>query len=47
MKRLDGVYCVVGDPAVVATYQPALRKGFYLPGDISVRAEPVALRKLG
>ena len=36
-----------GDPSVVQAYQPGFRKGFYLPGDVSVIATPAALEQLG
>jgi hypothetical protein len=47
LKQLDAVYCVAGDPRVVATYRPGFRKGFYLPGDVSLIAQREALRNLG
>lgn len=47
IKQLDAVYCVAGDPAVVAAYQPGFRKGFYLPGDVSLIAQRRALPRLG
>jgi len=47
VKQLDAVYCVAGDPRVVAAYRPGFRKGFYLPGDVSLIAQRKALRNLG
>ncbi|MHC5031294.1 MAG: hypothetical protein ACYTGU_10600 [Planctomycetota bacterium] len=47
LKQLDAVYCVAGDPAVVAAYRPGFRKGFYLPGDVSLIAARKALGGLG
>jgi hypothetical protein len=47
LRQLDAVYCVAGDPKVVQSYQPGFRKGFYLPGDLSVIAAPEALGDLG
>jgi len=47
LHQLDAVYCIAGDPAVVQAYRPGFRKGFYLPGDLSVIAEPDALKDLG
>ncbi len=47
LRALDEIYCVAGDPAVVQSYRPGFRKGFYLPGDLSVIAAPAALRGLG
>jgi len=46
LRQLDAVYCVSGDPAVVQEYRAGFRKGFYLPGDVSVIATPDAFRKL-
>lgn len=40
LKPCDGTYCVAGEPAVVAAYEPGFRRGFYLPGDVSVIANP-------
>jgi len=47
LRALDEIYCVAGDPAVVQAYRPGFRKGFYLPGDLSVIAAPAALPDLG
>jgi hypothetical protein len=47
LKQLDAVYCVAGDPKVVAAYRPGFRKGFYLPGDVSLIARRTAVAKLG
>lgn len=48
LRALDGIYCVAGDPAVVAAYQPGYRKGFYLPGDCSlILPKPDAIKSLG
>ncbi|MHC4133849.1 MAG: hypothetical protein ACYS0K_02570 [Planctomycetota bacterium] len=47
LRQLDAVYCVAGDPGVVAAYRPGFRKGFYLPGDVSLIAKRTALPKLG
>jgi hypothetical protein len=47
IKQLDAVYCVAGDPEVVAAYRPGFRKGFYLPGDVSLIAQRNALENLG
>jgi len=47
MKPLDGVYCVAGDPEVVAAYEPGFRKGFCLPGDLSVVVAPEAVPRIG
>ncbi|HEX5138590.1 MAG TPA: hypothetical protein VFY93_16580 [Planctomycetota bacterium] len=46
LRQLDAVYCVSGDPAVVQSYRAGFRKGFYLPGDVSVIATPDAFRTL-
>jgi hypothetical protein len=47
LRQLDAVYCVAGSPAVVQSYRAGFRKGFYLPGDVSVIATPDAFRSLG
>jgi hypothetical protein len=47
LRQLDAVYCVAGSPAVVQSYRAGFRKGFYLPGDMSVIATPAAARSLG
>jgi hypothetical protein len=47
LRQLDAIYCVAGDPAVIQSYRPGFRKGFYLPGDLSVIATPDALEDLG
>ncbi len=47
LRQLDAIYCVAGDPAIVETYRPGFRKGFYLPGDLSVIAAPDAIKDLG
>jgi len=46
LRQLDAVYCVAGEPAVVQAYRAGFRKGFYLPGDVSVIATADAMRKL-
>jgi hypothetical protein len=47
LRQLDAIYCVAGDAPVVQSYRPGFRKGFYLPGDVSVIATPDALKALG
>ncbi len=47
MKALDGVYCVAGEPAIVASFEPGFRKGFCLPGDLSVVMQPAAVARVG
>jgi len=47
LRQLDAIYCVAGDPVVVQSYRPGFRKGFYLPGDVSVIATPDALKDFG
>ncbi len=47
LRALDAIYCVAGDRAVVESYRPGFRKGFYLPGDLSVIAAPAAILDLG
>ncbi len=47
LRQLDAVYCIAGSPAVVQSYRAGFRKGFYLPGDVSVIATPDAFRNLG
>lgn len=47
LRQLDAIYCVAGDPAVVQSYRPGFRKGFYLPGDLSVIAAPDAIKDFG
>jgi hypothetical protein len=47
LKQIDAVYCVAGDPQVVEAYRPGFRKGFYLPGDVSVIAQRTVLPQLG
>ncbi|MHC4339811.1 MAG: hypothetical protein ACYSX0_06325, partial [Planctomycetota bacterium] len=47
LKSLDGIYCAAGDRKVVKAYSPGFRKGYYLPGSVSVIARPGALRDVG
>ena len=47
LRPLDAIYCVAGEPAVVEAYRPGFRKGYYMPGDLSVIATPDALKDLG
>jgi hypothetical protein len=47
LRQLDAIYCVAGDPAAAQSYRPGFRKGFYLPGDLSLIAAPDAIRDLG
>jgi hypothetical protein len=47
LRQLDAVYCVAGEPPIVQSYRPGFRKGFYLPGDVSVIAAPEGLKGLG
>jgi len=47
LRQLDAIYCVAGEPVVVQSYRPGFRKGFYLPGDVSVIAAPEALEDFG
>lgn len=46
LRQLDAVYCVAGSPAAVQSYRAGFRKGYYLPGDVSVIATPGAFRGL-
>jgi hypothetical protein len=47
LRPLDAIYCVAGDPAIVEAYRPGFRKGYYMPGDLSVIATPDALKDFG
>jgi len=47
LKQLDAVYCVAGEPGIGAAYRAGFRKGFYLPGDVSVMADAETFRTLG
>ncbi len=47
MKAIDGVYCVAGAPEVVSAYEPGFRKGFHLPGNLSVLVAPEAVPRIG
>jgi hypothetical protein len=42
LKSLDGIYCAAGDRDVIKAYSPGFRKGYYLPGAVSVIAKPEA-----
>ena len=47
MKAIDALYAVAGPPAAVGAYRASYRKGFFLPGDCSVKTNPEGLRSLG
>ena len=47
LRQIDAIYAVAGDPEVVAAYKPAFRKGFFLPGDVSLTVPPEAVPTLG
>ncbi len=47
LRPLDAIYAVVGDPALVNSYEPRFRKGFYFPGQVSLLGKPEALAALG
>jgi len=46
IRSLDATHCVIGDPAPVASFDPAWEHGFYLPGDLSVIATREAWPRL-
>jgi len=47
IRQLDALYSVAGAPEALQECRPSFRKGFYLPGDVSVIASPEAVPALG